>query len=315
VRDPYDVLGVSSSATDADIRDAFRKLAREHHPDQNPGDPGAQQRFSELNTAYQILSDAERRARFDRLGDTSRAGSARTGGPDLSGLEDLLRDLFGGFVAPRVEPGDLQAAVEVTFEQAAFGCKKTLRYERRDICQACEGTGRNGGGRCNACGATGIATRTREIEVNVPAGIEDGASQTVRGGGHRVAPERPPGDLELVIRVQPDARFTRQGDDVHSRIEVPFSLCAGGGSVELETVHGSERVDVPAGTAHGDEMRLRGRGIPHRFRGGLGDHYAEVAIQIPRATSERARELVLDYAAEAEREDGLLDKVRAWFSG
>lgn len=314
MRDPYDVLGVSRNATDAEIRDAFRRLAREHHPDQNAGDPDAQRRFQELNAAHQILSDRDRRARFDALGDTSRTGG-RTAAPNVSGLEDLLRDLFGGFVAPRVDRGDLEAKVELSFEEAAFGCNKTLRYERRDTCPSCEGAGRTAGGRCGECRATGILPRIREVEVAIPAGIEDGASQTVEGGGHRTAPGRRAGDLELVIAVRPHPHFKRRGDDVHSRIEIPFSVCAGGGNVLVDTIHGSERVAVPPGSAHGDEVKLRGRGIPHRFRSGAGDHYAEVVMTIPRATSVRARELVQEYAAEAEKEDGLLDKVRGWFAG
>lgn len=315
MRDPYDVLGLSRTATDADIRDAFRRLAREHHPDRNPNDATAHERFSELNAAYQILSDPERRARFDRLGDTSRNGRAPSGAPDLSGLEDLLRDLFGGFVAPRVDRGDLRAVVEVTFGESALGCSKTLRYERRDLCSACEGRGQVGSTRCQACAGTRIAARVREIEVTVPAGIEDGASQTVRGGGHRVSVGRPAGDLELVIRVRPDARFSRRGDDVHSRIEIPFSICAAGGTVPVETVHGEETVDVPAGTNHGDEVRLRGRGMPHRFRSGHGDHFAEVVVRVPKAVTPRARELVQQFATEAEQEEGLFDRVRSWFAG
>jgi molecular chaperone DnaJ len=290
-------------------------LAREHHPDRNPEDGQAQQRFQEINAAYQILSDPRRRARLDQLGDTSRNGSGPTGAPDLSGLQDLLRDLFGGFAAPRVDRGDLEAVVEITFEEVALGCTKTLRYERRDTCADCDGSGRAPTGKCSGCSGSGLTSRVREVAVNVPAGIEDGASQTVRGGGNRARRQGPPGDLELMIRVAADPRFSRQGDDVHSRVEIPFSVCASGGTVQVTTVYGNEPIDVPPGTGHGDEVRLRGRGMPHRFRSGQGDHFAEVVMQIPRATSERARELVHEYAAASEHESGLFDKVRSWFAG
>lgn len=314
VRDPYDVLGVPRTATESEIRDAFRRLAREHHPDKNPGDEDAQRRFQEVNSAYQVLSDPARRARYDRMGDQSRNGFAGRGpAPDMGSLEDLLRDLFGGFVGAQVDRGDLQAVVELSFEEAVHGCTKTVRYQRSELCSACSGQGRLGLTRCGACAGRGMLVQQREVEVTVPAGIESGAAQTVPGGGNRTRPGRPPGDLELLIRVRPDPRFRREGDDVYSELTVPFHVCAVGGVSEVETVHGKERLEVPAGTQHGDSLRLRGRGVPHRFRSGNGDHYVKVRVSVPQVRTERARSLLAEYEAATQRQDGLLDKVRSWF--
>jgi molecular chaperone DnaJ len=313
VRDPYDVLGVSRTATEGELREAFRRLAREHHPDQNPGDSDAQRRFQELNAAYQLLGDPQRRARYDRLGDTSRTGNGPSPAADVGGLEDLLRDLFGGFVAPRIDRGDIQAVLEISLEEAARGCTKTLRYRRTERCVKCTGSGHVGNVRCDSCHGNGGTNRERQIEVTVPAGIESDAAQTIVGAGNEARLGRPPGDLELVIRVRPDERFRREGDDVHSDVAVPFHVCALGGSIEVTTVYGTETLHVPAGTQHGDELRLRGRGVPHRFRGGQGDHFARVRMTVPQVRSERARSLVAEYDAAALVEDGLFDKVRSWF--
>lgn len=314
MRDPYEVLGVPRTATESEIRDAFRRKAREHHPDQNPGDDGAHARFQELNAAFQVLSDAQRRARYDRIGDTTRPSPGPSPGAGFGGLEDLLRDLFGGFASQRVDRGDLQAAVEIDFREAATGCTKTLRYQRKEPCRACRGQGRTGTGTCSECGGRGHVVRDLEIEVSVPAGIENGTTQTVIGGGHCAHPGRPAGDLELIIQVRADARFQREGDDVHGKVVVPFHVCALGGSIEVDTVFGTELLQIPAGTQHGERVRLRGRGIPHRFRSGNGDHYAEIKVSVPSITTDRARDLVSEYQAAALSEDGLLDRMRSWFA-
>jgi molecular chaperone DnaJ len=314
VRDPYEVLGVSRMASDDEIRDAFRRQARLHHPDANPGDADAHRRFQELNAAFQILTDPERRARFDRLGDTSRNGGARSRGPDWTDLQDLLRDLFGGFRPPDVDRGDVSVVVEISFEESVRGCSKTLRYPRRDTCPECGGSGSRGGRRCSRCDGDRLVIRERELEVTLPAGIESGAAQSVPGAGHRNDVDRPPGDLELVVRVEPDPRFRREGDDVHCEADVSYALCALGGSVEVETPFGKEQLSVPSGTQHGDQLRLRGRGIPHRFRAGNGDQFVRVRVRVPIVSSERARSLLSEYDEALKAEDGFLDKVRSWFA-
>lgn len=356
MRDPYETLGLQRGATDAEIREAFRRLARQHHPDRNPDDPQAKLRFQELNAAFQILSDPQRRARFDQLGDTSRDNGAPAS-QGFQGLEDLFNDLFSGFVAPRAERGDLQHVVDLTFQEAALGCTKAFRYKRADHCGVCRGSGADGearlttcstcggsgqvqlgaigiftfaGGRpcprcasrgripdrpCEKCQGSGLSVRTREIEVRVPQGIESGASQIVRGAGSRATVGQPPGDLELVIRVRAHPHFAREGDDVFSELSIPFTTAALGGSVQAETIDGLTELAIAPGTQHDTQVKLKGHGIPHRFRGGRGDHYFNVKVQVPRLDSTRARELVREFEQVAGDEAGLLDRVKNWFAG
>jgi molecular chaperone DnaJ len=358
VRDPYEILGLPRNASEADIRDAFRRLAREHHPDRNPSDPSAQQRFQEINAAHQLLSDPQKRAHFDRFGSTSRSSRPP---PQSVNVEDLFGDLFRGFGgqgfggAP-APSGDLQMQVELTFEEAALGCNKSLRYQRVDHCSQCEGSGATkqsgfvscascgGSGRvqlgvagllgllaarpcdrcqgtgqipkspCEPCRGSGLLQRTREIAVTIPPGIEDGASQRVHGGGNRAVRGQTPGDLELTIRVQAHEHFRRENDDVHSKVKVPFTTAALGGTTSVPTLHGPTDLVIPAGTQHGSQLRLRGQGVPHRFRSGRGDHFCEVSVTVPSAPSERVRELVQRLDEDVEPE-GIFDRVKAWLGG
>jgi molecular chaperone DnaJ len=367
VRDPYDVLDLPREASPEEIKRAFRNLAREHHPDRNPGNDEAHAKFQEINAAYQLLSDPARRARFDRSGfDTMPpppppGPSGAKAGVGVGGLEDLLGDLIGalGRRAPQ-QSGDMQQTVTLTFEEAALGCQKKLRYTRVDLCGSCRGTraaarsslktcgacrgqgriavaasgwiaplmteqlcqncagsGRIPEERCRACKGNGLGPETREVEVTVPPGIEAGASQVISGAGNRTQPGAPAGDLEVVIQIEDHAVFTREGDDVLCDLELAYTVAALGGEVDVHTLHGAQRLRIPEGTPVGAELRLRGLGVPHRFRGGAGDHVARVKLKVPQRLSPRARELVTQFEAEVGpyEGEGLLGKLRNFFSG
>jgi molecular chaperone DnaJ len=342
VRDPYEVLGVGRRASQADIKAAFRRRAVEHHPDRNPDDPEAQERFTELNAAYQILSDAQKRAAYDRFGKAAfTPGGAAPGIDfmDFKNLESLFGDLLGAFGIRSGDRGVIKKRIKLSFEEAARGCAKELAYDRSDLCErcsgagaepgtpvetclacsgrgrvrfqqgifpmptertcsSCSGTGKHPSALCRDCRGAGLATRRRIIEVTIPPGIEAGSSRVVERGGHRLRPDRPPGDLEVVVDVAPHPFFTRIGDDVVCRVPITFAQAALGGHVEVPTLDGKVKVRVPASTQPGSVLRIRDKGIAHRLRGGRGDQLVEVALEVPARLTARARELIEELGHE-----------------
>ncbi|MFZ5890961.1 MAG: molecular chaperone DnaJ [Myxococcota bacterium] len=338
MRDPYEVLGVDRSASEAELKAAFRKLAAQHHPDKNPGDNGAAQRFKDINQAYQILSDPQKRAAYDRFGDSA----FRPGGmpaTDFAGIEDLFGDLLGAFGFKNGDKGSIRKTLQLSFEEAAHGCEKEITYERVDLCVRCHGGGGEPGSRsetcascggrgkvrfqqalfpiaveracsrcrgsgkiptspCHGCQGSGLGKATRRLEVQIPAGIEAGSVQSVDGAGNRMRADRPAGDLELVVEVAPHPFFRRVGDDIVCKIPISYSQAALGGEVEVPTLDGNVRLRVPPATQVGNVLRLRGKGIAHRVRSGHGDQLVEVTIEVPSTLSERARQLLIELGHE-----------------
>ncbi|MGC4090325.1 MAG: molecular chaperone DnaJ [Polyangiaceae bacterium] len=359
VRDPYEVLGVGRSASEAELKAAFRKLAAQHHPDKNPGDEGAAQRFKDLNQAYQILSDPQKRAAFDRFGESAfRPGGAPPA--DFTGLEDLFGDFLGAFgFKGGGDKGAIRKTVQLSFEEAAHGCERQIPYERVDLrgrchgsggetgtrtesCAACGGRGKvrfqqalfpiaverpcsrcRGSGKipttpCIGCQGVGLSKATRRLEVQIPAGIEPGSVQSVEGAGNRVRTDRPAGNLELVVEVEPHAFFRRVGDDIVCKIPISFSQAALGGEVEVPTLEGNVRLRVPPATQVGSVLRLRGKGIAHRVRNGHGDQLVEVTIEVPSALSERGRQLLIELGHELgddvqPQEASFMEKLKGLF--
>lgn len=349
MRDPYDILGVDRSATQDEIKSAFRKMAAQHHPDRNPGDGGAHQRFKEINAAYQILSDPQKRAAFDRFGAAGLGAAAAGNGAspfggmpfDMSGidLDGIFGDLLGALGIKVGDRGTLQKELKISFEEAAFGCTKDVTYDRiepcgdcqgsgaapgsaMERCSACAGRGRvrfqqgmfplpierpcsrcRGTGRivvepCKTCRGAGLVARARTIEVTIPAGIENGASRVVERGGNATRGDRPPGDLELVIRVAPHQIFKRAGDDVVCSIPISFPQAALGGDIEIPTLEGKGRLRIPAGTQPGAVLRVKGKGIPRRVMGGRGDQLVEIAVEVPTSLTASQKELIAQLATE-----------------
>lgn len=354
VRDPYTVLGVSRQASSEEIKTAFRRLARDHHPDRNPNDAQAEARFREINTAYQVLSDPEKRQRFDAWGQTGGPGSRAEGARNAGGLDDLLNEILGTFNRRAQRKGDVRHVVQLTFREAALGCTKAVTYERIDLCPECDGHGAAQGSAFSACGqcrgrgrvatplgglfgglaeqvcsgcagrgklpqtpcpgcvGRGLAPERRTIEVKIPPGIDTEATQPVPGGGDRVSPSANPGLLELVIDVLSDPIFTRDGDDVIAELAVTFPQAVLGAEVTVQTLHGVSNVRIPPGAEVGQEIRLKGLGVPHRFRSGAGAHVVKLRLTIPERLSANGKKLVLAYdAAVNEGEVGLLDKLKS----
>lgn len=351
MRDPYTVLGVSRQASADEIKAAFRRLARDHHPDRNPNDPKAEERFREINAAFQVLSDPEKRSRFDAWGE---GGGQATGGRGGGGFDDLLSEILGTFNRRSQNRGDVRHIVQLTFREAALGCTKAVTYERIDLCAECDGHGAAFGSSFNPCGqcrgrgrvavpfgglfggkaeqicstcagrgklpktpcqycrGTGLGPEQRTIEVKIPAGIDTEATQPVPGGGDRVSPAAAPGNLELVIDILPDPVFIREGDDVIAEVAMTFPQAVLGAEMQVETLHGLSSLRIPPGAEMGQEIRLKGLGVPHRFRSGAGSHIVKLRLTVPKRLSARAQELIMAYDAAAnEGESGLFEKIKS----
>lgn len=278
-KDYYQILGVAKTATQKEIRSAFRKLAAKHHPDRNPDDPGAEERFKEVNEAYTVLSDEEKRRFYDQYGSADgpppfAGAGARPGGvyttinpDDVAGFSDFFQTLFGGSVGgyggdpfggyrqraqPRLQ--NVEATLEVSLASAYAGEDTTISIDGR------------------------------RIEVTLPRGTRDGQKLRLRG-------QAPGGaDLILVIRVRPDPTFTLEGDNVRVRVEVPDHKAVLGGSVRVPTLDGAVEMTIPAGTQAGRVLRLRGQGWPRRD-GARGDELAEIRVTVPDRPSDEQREL------------------------
>ncbi len=327
-KDYYEVLGVSRSASEDEIKTAYRKLARKFHPDLNPGDKAAEERFKALQEAYDVLSDPPKRKLYDQYGENWRTvqqgggapppgwegarsrGGQQTGGFDFNDFDfgnfrsaggaggfDIFEEMFSrtGARAGRgrrsARGSDVEAEIELSLEEAHRGVRRTLQMQVAEICQTCNGTGVIQDNKvCPTCGGTGQVLKPKTIEVNIPAGVRDGSTVRLAGQGGPGMNGAQPGDLYLHIRLRPHPLFTVRGDDLE--VELPIAPWEGvlGARLEVPTIDGQVEMNVPAGSQSGQRLRLRGQGLNKR-RGGRGDEYVRLKIVVPRETSEDERRL------------------------
>jgi molecular chaperone DnaJ len=323
--DFYATLGVKRSASEKEIRSAYRRLARQFHPDVNPGNAEAEARFKSVNAAYEVLSDPEKRQKYDKYGDQwqhaeeieamrrqQRAGAGAYGPSGMGGMggdgasfsfEGDLSDLFGGRgggmfdslfrrTAGRQRGQDIEHAVRLSLEEAYTGTSRTIELRGPgEVCATCKGAGQLAGATCHACRGTGTVGGPRRVEVRIPAGVADGARIRVAGKGGPGAAGGAAGDLFLRVQVAPHPVFERRGDDVHVTVDVPVAEAALGGEVRVPTLKGRAlALRVPAGTQGGRVLRLAGQGMP-RSTGGFGDLFASVRLVLPEPMTDEQREL------------------------
>jgi DnaJ-class molecular chaperone len=310
-KDYYAVLGVKRGASEKELRQAYRRLARKLHPDVNPGDKAAEERFKEINAAYEVLSDADKRRKYDLYGDqwqyadqfeeARRQGGQQWfphGGPsggfqqfDLGDLGDVFGGMFGGGRARSRRGEDVQHAADVTLDEAFHGTTRVLQLQTEEPCATCGGSGRLVGAVCHVCQGAGVFRRPKRLEVKIPAGVGDGSRVRVAGEG-RPGRDGRRGDLYLVISVRPHGRFQRRGDDLHTEVEVPLLDALLGGEVEVPTLKGKALLKIPSPTQNGRVFRLAGLGMPKLGGTGQGDLFVRVKVLLPADLSPQERELL-----------------------
>ncbi len=361
-KDLYAALGVKRDATAAEIKKAYRKLARKHHPDVNPGNKEAEEKFKQFSEAYDVLSDGEKRKIYDEFGeeglrsgfDAEQArqyrqwqqagGFGRTasgpgysaesftdqGGSRYSGFEDIFSDLFGaGAAAKGPSKGrDIESQLEIEFLTAIKGgtTRITLQKPKEcarcagagrismgsdSVCKTCRGTGQtrvaqgpiNFSQACPDCGGTGRAGEvcpecrgagsvpsTETIDVNIPAGVDEGSRIRLAGKGEPGRAGGPPGDLFIIMRVRPHPIFKRDGDSLHADLPVTIGEAMNGAEVTVPTPTGSVELKIPPGTRSGRRLRLKGKGVPNLKTKAPGDMFVTVRVQIPDTQDAEARE-------------------------
>ncbi len=297
-RDYYEVLGVSKKADESDLKRAYRDLARRYHPDLNPG-PKAEERFKKINEAYAVLSDAKLRGRYDRYGHSAVNAGDSAGGFDnvVDAFDDLISDILRRRKKPKERGKDLRYTLEISLEEAAFGCEKTIKVPR----------------------TSGIE---REFVVTVPVASADGAIRRIRNEGGVGENGGAPGDLHVILRVKDHPVMRREGYDVWCEVPVSFPQAALGAVVEIPSLDGKVRMRVPEGTQSGRILRMRGKGMPKSSskNASRGDHMVRIVVETPTNLSESQRKLLERLAADKggskmahPQRQGFVDKLRSLF--
>jgi molecular chaperone DnaJ len=337
-RDYYEILCVDRDATEEEIKKAFRKLAFKYHPDHNHDDE-AGDKFKEVNEAYEVLCDPDRRAAYDRFGHSTQGFWGQDfNGFGLGGLGDIFDAFFGGAAATRQAPQrgtDLYYSIAIAFEEAALGCEKEITISRTENCSLCQGVGTKPGtqpARCPSCNGTGQVRRIqqslfgrfahtttctqchgdgriitdpcpqcrgtgrekqkRNIKVNIPAGVDNGAQIRLSNEGEAGAKGGASGDLYIHLSVAEHEFFTRYNDDIIYELPINFVQAALGTEVEVPTLNGKTRLKIPAGSQTGQVFRLKGKGIAHLRGRGHGDQLVTLFAATPDSLTEKQRQLL-----------------------
>lgn len=372
-RDYYDVLGVSKSATDDEIKRAYRKLARQYHPDVNKA-PDAEQKFAEINEAYGVLSDKDKRARYDQYGfndPTQGFGGAGGGNPfgegfsGFGGFEDIFSSFFGGGRSQSRQRHnqrgqDVEKSMTITFDEAVHGCKKIIRVSVDEACTACGGTGAysksdihtcsqcNGQGYvfvqqrtilgvartqttcpkchgtgqqidkvCPQCSGRGKVRKTKDIEITIPEGIDEGMTLRVPGKGMAGDNGAENGDLYITFHVEKHQYFTREGNDIYIDAPISFAQAALGTTLDIPTISDAVSVKIPKGIQSGTKLRLRGKGVKDPKSGSRGDEYVIVKVETPQSLTGEQEDLLkkFDASYKSSNKKSGWDKIKDFFQG
>ncbi|NLN66487.1 MAG: molecular chaperone DnaJ [Clostridiaceae bacterium] len=349
-RDYYEVLGVDRNASEADLKKAYRKLAKQYHPDINPDNKEAEAKFKEISEAYAVLSDPQKRQQYDRFGHAGMNGAgfdfSGFGGFDF-GFGDIFESFFGGSPFGRssrqrsgpTRGADLRYAMEITFNEAAFGVSKEFRVNRMQSCHVCSGTGAkpgtspqtckhcNGTGQvryaqatpfgqmvnmracdvcqgqgtliphpCEECRGSGRVQKNVKLNIDIPAGIDDNQTISLRGEGEPGTKGGPSGDLYVTIRVKPHPIFSREGYNIICEVPITFTQAALGAELDIPTLEGTIKYSIPEGTQTGTVFRLRNKGIKHLRSNSKGDLYVKVNVEVPTKLSSKQKEILSQFA-------------------
>ncbi|MDO5059326.1 MAG: molecular chaperone DnaJ [Neisseria sp.] len=378
-KDFYEILGVAKSASDDEIKKAYRKLAMKYHPDRNPDNKEAEEKFKEAQKAYDILSDKEKRAAYDQFGhagvDPNMGGAGAGGFGGFGGFggagagfdfSDIFSQMFGGAAGgtggrqQSYQGADLQYAVEISLEEAAAGVKKRINiptYEECDVCHGsgakpgtsastcstchgsgtvhvrqaifqvqqtcptCHGSGKEIKDPCVKCRGEGRVKTTKTVEVNIPAGIDDGQRIRLAGEGEPGRNGAPSGDLYVVVHVKEHKIFARDGLDLHCELPISFTVAALGGEVEVPTLTGKVKLKIAPETQTGRRVRVKGKGIKSLRSSALGDLYCHIVVETPVNLTDRQKELLEEFEkistglerTQTPRQKSFFDKLRDVF--
>jgi molecular chaperone DnaJ len=324
-QDYYSILGVSRSAADKDIKATYRRLARQYHPDVNPGNKSAEERFKQINQAYEVLSDPEKRKKYDQYGEgwehaeqyaeaarqqqqqaqrggfrfTQEPGAEDAFASEEPDLASLFGNLFGGRAgasgrkSSRVRKGqDVEYQIELTLEEAFNGTMRNISLQSEIPCSACRGTGRIQGLPCSVCRGSGSTPQVKRLEVKIPAGVEDGSRVRIAGKGEPGAGGGTAGDLFLVVSLRKHNLFERKDNDLYTDLPVPLTTLMLGGEVQVPTLKGSKlALKIPAETQNGKVFRLSGQGMPVLGSTAKGDLMVTIKVVLPRSLSAEEKAL------------------------
>ena len=309
-KDYYEILGVPRSATEKDLKAAYRKLARKCHPDVNPGDKSAEEKFKEVSGAFAVLSDPDKRAKYDRGGheafepgfDPFQGTTIDFQDLGLGNLSDIF-EMFGGGGRRRgssrraARGEDLTLEMSLPFGDAIHGTTVEVAIPRAVPCSHCGGRGRlANGGPCRVCRGGGRVSFTENVKTRIPAGIDDAERVRIPGKGNDGIGGGPAGDAFVTIRVEPHPMFRREGSDLVCEVPVGVVKATLGGDVDVPTLEGRATIKIPAGTRGGQRFRLKGRGVAARAGHPAGNLYAVVQIVTPRDLDARSREIFEELA-------------------
>jgi molecular chaperone DnaJ len=348
--DFYELLEVQRNASDDEIKKAYRKMALKYHPDRNQGDKAAEEKFKQVSEAYEVLADPEKRAAYDRFGHAAFGpGSRGAGGGGFHDPFDIFQQVFGGAGGVFSDffggggggrggaqgGNDLRYDLQLTFEEAAFGCEKEINIRRKESCDSCDGSGASPGttttrcsqcgGRgqvsaqrgffmvsqtcprcrgtgsviekpCKSCNGIGLVDKMAKIKIRVPGGVEDGMRLRSAGNGESGTRGGPPGDLYVVLHVKEHEIFKRDGEDIYCEVPISFALAALGGELEVPTLEGSARLKIAPGTQGGTLFRLRGKGVQSLDGDGHGDQHIRVIVEVPDKLNSEQRKKLEEFA-------------------
>jgi len=363
-KDYYDLLGVDRNVSEDEIKKAYRRLALKYHPDRNPGDKQAEEKFKEVSEAYQVLSDSQKRAQYDQFGHAAFGdGGPFAGGFDFTaGFEDVFGDIFGEFFGgtsrrrTRARGEDLRYNLTVTFEEAVSGTEKKIKIPRQGPCETCHGNGAKAGstpqtcptcrGRgqvsfqqgffsvsrtcnqcyghgtiikdpCTTCSGVGRVRKLHTLSIKIPAGVDTGSRLKLRNEGEGT-PGGVPGDLYVVIQVEPHLIFVRDNLDIICDVPISFVQAALGAEIDVPTLDGKVKMKVPAGTQSGKVFRMKGKGVKDVQGYQQGDQHVRVVVETPTHLTARQKELLKEFAVNGGEDvnplsKGFFDKVKELF--
>ena len=318
-KDYYSILGLKRNASQQEIKQTYRKLARKYHPDVNPGDnKSAEAKFKQINEAYEVLSDKEKRQKYDKYGDQwqhadqfAQAERQQTHSRNFSGgrgggssfqfaggnLDSLFEEILGtgrtGAFRQRAQPRrgqDLETPIEVTLEEAYHSTNRTISLQVEEPCNTCHGSGQIQNALCSTCRGAGVISRVKRLEVKIPPGVNNGSRVRIAGKG-QPGQGGANGDLYLVISVKKHPTFERHGDDLYVEAAVPLTVAILGGEIQVPTPKGKLALKIPSETQNGRSFRLKGQGMPHLGNSARGDILAKVKVALPTKLSLQEKEL------------------------